>query len=107
MANAGGQASDFGEVRPSASDIRRHVENLRDRAVEKGYGEHFSIKRVRSRSVNSQKRDSKFLDRPSRCGSSIDDALDLKQEDDLEDCTTLDIAKSPKGPPKCSSQEVY
>lgn len=93
------QASEFGGVRPSASDIRRHVENLRDKAVEKSHTAYFRVKRVRCESRDSRGRHSRSFDKLPSSGSGLDR--------DQPDETGGDCSTAKRHPDNPSSQTLY
>lgn len=67
------------------------MENIRNKAVEKGHVEYFGVKKVRPRSSSSPNRHPEGLHKPRGSGSTVDKAMDFKQEshNDLVGSNTL------------------
>lgn len=88
------QASEFGEVWPSASGMKRHVQNLRDKAVDQVYGRFFRIRRLKSGSIRSHSHHNQGLETSSSSQTAFKSGIGLKKEQEedgnnLEDCNTL------------------
>jgi hypothetical protein len=93
------QASEFGEVRPSVSEIERHVQNLRDKAVDQGYGRYFRIRRLKFGSTRSHSHHNQGLETSSSSQSAFNSGTGLKEEQEedgnnLEDGNTLVVDQS-------------
>lgn len=94
-------AVDFGEVRPSASDVRRHVKYMRDTSMEKGYTRYFRVRKLKFKSRRMRTR-----------YSSSDDAdasmhREKENEPDTKDSDMLNATKRASGhPPNTSIREA-
>lgn len=81
--------------------------------MEEGYGEYFKVRRVKPGSTNLKTPNNRGLDRQSKSGHPLEDAIDLKQEDDgdLEGCTKLvagsSASRTLKDPSHTRSRKVY
>jgi hypothetical protein len=74
-------ATEFGIERPSPTEIKRHLENLLDKALEKGHVQPFRIKKLRAGSIYQQTGVSQALDH-ERSATIMEDGARLKCEDE-------------------------